>query len=320
MTENTKAPGDQAGSGKLRIIIKLLIFAALLFLLQRLLMPKYTGTVIEGNFTEEYYRDDTAHDLIVIGNCESYENISPMVLFEDFGITSYIRGNANQLIPQSYYILKETLRYETPKAVLLNIQAMTVAEQSTEEYNRMVFDSMRWSEEKLEGIKASRLSDEKLIEYIFPILRYKGRITELSSADFRYAFLPRPIQSYNGYYLRADIRPYDPEAYPYEEQIEAFAEERGLLYLNTLEHEEIGIDLSTDTYDGGLHLNVYGAEKVSRWLGPILSEECGLPDHRDDEELSRIYAEKLAAYEAEKESQELEFEELGYISKYRNEG
>ncbi len=367
MTENTKAPGDQAGSGKLRIIIKLLIFAALLFLLQRLLMPKYTGTVIEGNFTEEYYRDDTAHDLIVIGNCESYENISPMVLFEDFGITSYIRGNANQLIPQSYYILKETLRYETPKAVLLNIQAMTVAEQSTEEYNRMVFDSMRWSEEKLEGIKASRLSDEKLIEYIFPILRYKGRITELSSADFRYAFLPRPIQSYNGYYLRADIRPYDPEAFPYErrredysfseknvdylnriadlceengielvlmkapsaypvwvdpyeEQIEAFAEERGLLYLNTLEHEEIGIDLSTDTYDGGLHLNVYGAEKVSRWLGPILSEECGLPDHRDDEELSRIYAEKLAAYEAEKESQELEFEELGYISKYRNEG
>ena len=101
MTENTKAPGDQAGSGKLRIIIKLLIFAALLFLLQRLLMPKYTGTVIEGNFTEEYYRDDTAHDLIVIGNCESYENISPMVLFEDFGITSYISGEANQLIPQS---------------------------------------------------------------------------------------------------------------------------------------------------------------------------------------------------------------------------
>ena len=30
---------------------------------------------------------------------------------------------------------------------------------------------------------------------------------------------------------------------PYEEQIEAFAEEHGLLYLNTLEHEEIGIDM-----------------------------------------------------------------------------
>ena len=350
----------------LRFIIKLAAVLLILLVLQRLLMPKYTGTVIEGNFTAEYYADDTPHDLIVIGNCESYENISPMVLWQEYGITSYIRGNANQLIPQSYYILKETLKYEIPKAVLLNVQAMTVAEQTTEEYNRMVFDSMRWSEEKLEGIKASMMEDEKLIEYIFPILRYKNRITELEGDDFRYAFAKRPIQSYNGYYLRADIRAYDPESFPYErrledysfseknmqylemfaelcaehdielvlmkapsvypvwaepyeEQIENFANEHGLLYLNTLEHEEIGIDMDTDTYDGGLHCNVYGAEKVSRWLGQILADEFGLEDHRSDEGLSAVYDAKLEAYEAEKLAQEEEFAELGYISRYLNE-
>ena len=31
--------------------------------------------------------------------------------------------------------------------------------------------------------------------------------------------------------------------------------------------EEIGLDLSLDTYDEGLHLNVYGAEKLSVSLG-----------------------------------------------------
>ena len=352
--------------GPIRLGLKLLLLFLFLIFLQRLFMPKYTGTVIEGNFTEEYYRDPTAHELIVIGNCESYENISPMVLWRDFGITSYIRGNANQLIPQSYYILRETLRHEMPKAVLLNIQAMTVPEQTTEEYNRMVFDGMRWSEDKLEGIKASMMEDESLIDYIFPLLRYKGRLSELSSDDLRYVFSEKPVQSYNGYYLRADIRPYDesafpyerrredysfseknmyylekiadlceeqgielvlmkaPSAYPvwvepYEQQIESFAEERGLMYLNTLEHEEIGIDLSTDTYDGGLHLNVYGAEKVSSWLGEILGTELGLSDHRQDQELSEYYEGRLSAYEAEKSAQKEEFEALGYISRYRNE-
>lgn len=348
------------------ILVRVLLLLAALFIVQRLVEPKYTGTVIEGNFTAEYYRDDTPHDLIIIGNCESYENISPMVLWRDFGITSYIRGNANQLIPQSYHILRETLRYELPKAVILNVQAMTVAEQSSEEYNRMVFDGMRWSRDKLDGILASRLPDEHLIEYVFPILRYKGRITELTADDFRYAFSERPIQSYNGYYLRADVRPYDPDSFPYErrredyafseknmeylelmtelceekgvelilmkapsayplwaepyeEQIESFAKEHGLMYLNTLEHEEIGIDLDTDTYDGGLHLNVYGAEKISGWLGPILRDSLGLEDHRDDSELSSIYEARLQAYEAEKAAQELEFSETGYISRYRNE-
>ncbi len=349
----------------LRLLIKVMAVLAVLYILQRVLMPKYTGTVIEGNFTEEYYQDGSAHELIVIGNCESYENISPITLWEEYGITSYIRGNSNQLIPQSYYILKETLEYEVPKVVVLNIQAMTVDEQTTEEYNRMVFDGMKWSKDKLDAIMATMMEDEELIEYIFPILRYKDRISELSLDDIYYAFFEKPVQSYYGYYLRADIRAYDesafpyerrredytfseqnmdyleriaklceendialvlmkaPSAYPvwlepYEEQIEAFANEHGLLYLNTLEYDEIGIDLSTDTYDGGLHLNVYGAEKISRWIGSILKETYGLNDYREDENFSGKYWERAEAYHAEKAAQAEEFEATGSISRYNN--
>ena len=364
MKKEDKAKGKYlALSG---FLLRLLVFAAVLFVLQRLVVPKYTGTVIEGNFTEEYYRDDTPHELLIIGNCESYENISPMTLWEDYGITSYIRGNANQLIPQSYYILKEALSHETPKVVLLNIQAMTVAEQSSEEYNRMVFDGMHWSPDKVKGILETKLSDEHLVEYVFPVLRYKNRITDLTADDFKYAFGRKPVQSYNGYYLRADIRPYDesslpferrlpdysfseknveylekitelcgekgielilmkaPSMYPvwvepYEEQITAFAKEHGLTYINTLLYQdEIGLDMNTDTYDEGLHLNVYGAEKVASWLGRILVDDFGLTDHRSDEELSAVYNERLKAYNEEKEAQRAEFEETGYISKYRN--
>lgn len=78
-----------------------------LFLLQRLLMPKYASDVVEGNLIAEYYEEEKNHDVIFIGDCEVYENFSPKVLWEDYGINSYIRGSAQQLIWQSYYLLED---------------------------------------------------------------------------------------------------------------------------------------------------------------------------------------------------------------------
>ena len=100
-----------------------------------------------------------------------------------------------------------------------------------------------------------------------------------------------------------------PSLYPYwypqwEEQVEAYAEEKGLPYINFLDiQEETGIDYTTDTYDGGLHMNLSGAEKLSRYMGRYLIEEAGVPDRRGEAELSARWVEKLAAYEAEKEYQ-----------------
>ena len=48
---------------------------AVLWCLERLLMPKYMGKVIEGNLTEEYYKETTGHDVLILGNCEAYENL-----------------------------------------------------------------------------------------------------------------------------------------------------------------------------------------------------------------------------------------------------
>ena len=67
--------------------------------------------------------------------------------------------------------------------------------------------------------------------------------------------------------------------------------------------EETGIDYDTDTYDGGLHMNLSGAEKLSRYLGRMLSEELGVPDRRGEEALTGRWDAKLAAYEAEKQAQ-----------------
>jgi len=194
---------------KKRIWIKITAVCCLiisLFLVQRLLMPKYVTSIIEGSLIAEYYQEKTPHDVIFIGDCEVYENISPVTLWEKYGITSYIRGSAQQLIWQSYYLLEETLKYEKPEVVVFNVLSMKYNEPQKEEYNRLTLDGMRWSMSKVKAIKASMMEDEKFIEYLFPILRYHSRWSELSGEDFKYMFKKDKV-SHNGYYMRVDVKP-----------------------------------------------------------------------------------------------------------------
>lgn len=332
----------------LKIGISALIVVAGLFLLQRLLVPKYVDDVVEGAFVAEYYREEKDHDVVFIGDCEVYENFSPVVLWQEFGINSYIRGSAEQYIWQSYYLLEDTLRYETPKAVVFNIQSLQFSEAQREAYNRMTLEGMEWSPVKVRAILASMGPEEHFLDYVFPILRYHSRWSELTGADVEYLFRTKQV-SFNGYYMRVDVRPAEnvptgkplpdygfgerawkyldmmealcrdrgialilikaPSLYPYwypqwEEQVEEYAAEKGLPYLNFLElQEETGVDYTTDTYDGGLHMNLSGAEKLSRYMGRYLTEQAGLPDRRGEADLAAVWREKTAAYEAEKQAQ-----------------
>lgn len=176
--------------------------------LTRLVEPKYDGGEypLEGNFTSEYYEETTDHDVLMIGDCEVYENFDPMYLWKNYGITSYIRGNAQQLTWQSYYLLEDALKYETPKAVIYNVQALTHDKPQREEYNRMTLDGMKWSKTKWDAINASMCPEEKMIDYVFPLLRYHSRITSLGEEDFKYFTGNRHV-SCNGYYMRIDVLP-----------------------------------------------------------------------------------------------------------------
>ena len=88
----------------------------------------------------------------------------------------------------SYYLLEETLKYEKPKVVVFNVLAMKYDEPQKEAYNRLNLDGMKLSKEKIKAVKASMMDDENLIEYIFPLLRYHSRWSELTSEDFKYLF------------------------------------------------------------------------------------------------------------------------------------
>lgn len=190
----------------LRFVVTAAVVIFVLYLLQRLLMPKYMTDVVEGAMIAEYYNEEKDHDVIFVGDCELYENISPEVLWEEYGINSYIRGSAQQLIWQSYYLMEETLRYEKPDVMVFNVLSMKYNEPQRETYNRMTLDGMRWSPFKVKSIFASMTEEESFVDYVFPLLRYHSRWQELTSDDVNY-FWNRDLVTHNGYYMRVDVLP-----------------------------------------------------------------------------------------------------------------
>jgi len=326
----------------LSVTAVVLAFILLLGFLSRLLSPKYMTDLVEGSMLSQYYRESGGHDVIFIGDCEVYSNFSPMEMYFSHGITAYIRGSSQQLIWQSYYVLEETLRYETPKAIVYNVNAMRYSEPVSEAYNRLTIDKMKWSTQKVEMIKASMTEEETFLSYVFPILRYHSRFDELTQEDFSYLFKTRD-NTHNGYLMNQNIKPAEnlpakrplpdyqfgdicyeylekmtalckekgvelilikaPSLYPYwydeqDAQITEFAEKHGLRYYNlTKSVDEIGLDFQVDTYDAGLHLNLTGATKLSRYFADILVREHGIADRRQDPDIAHIYEEKLKTYQ-----------------------
>lgn len=326
------------------IVAVLLVFLLLFHLVTMLLQPKYMTDLVEGGMLSQYYRETGGHDVIFVGDCEVYANFSPMEMYRQAGITAYVRGSSQQLIWQSYYVLKETFRYETPKIVVFNVNAMRYGEPVSEAYNRLTIDKMKWSEEKVGIIQASMTEEEDFLSYVFPILRYHSRFDELTAEDVQYLFRTKDI-TWNGHLMNKEVKPLGklpaqrvladyqfpdicysyldkirllceengaelilvkaPSVYPfwydeYDAQIQNYADQHGLSFYNFLDSvEEIGIDYSTDTYDAGLHMNLNGATKLSRYFADILAENHGAEDHRSDPAVSAVYEEKLKAYDAE---------------------
>ena len=88
----------------------------------------------------------------------------------------------------------------------------------------------------------------------------------------------------------------------WDAQIVDYAAANNLSYYNFIgKDEELGLDWSRDTYDAGLHLNVYGAEKWTVAVGELLKAEHGVPDRRGDAELDALWEQRIDNYHNEKQ-------------------
>lgn len=340
----------------IRIICFLLIGLILLGIVTNIMIPKWITTkdnrmtyIIQGFYEEP--KDSL--DVVFMGNSDVYRGISPITMWDEYGIASYNYVSSGQRMWVAYYLLVECLKYQTPDLIVLNMDSAFNESQASESNYRKAFDNMRLGKNKIDAVTdpVFKNSKNQILSYFFPITRYHSRWTELTSDDFEKA-LKRESFAYKGMDMITDVKPYN-DGYKYmerdhsdevigekcskyldkiinlckEKNIELllieipsaeswskdlsdktfeFAKAHNLEFIDmNLNPEEFGFNWKTDTCDGGDHLNVYGAEKVSKYLGKIIQEKYNIPNRKDDPNYSSWYS-ASEIYHRDKEMLEAE--------------
>ena len=183
-------------------LLKVLLIIFLVLSFNLIMMPKYINENQDGRIIAEMYREKISPDVVFIGSSTVYSGISPVALYEGFGLTSYILASSSQTSWDSYYVLEESLKHFAPKLVVFDIGFLTTEEDYVEEVsNRKLFDYMRPSLNKYRAVNAAMSEEiESISSYAFPVLRYHTRYNDLSFDDFKYAFY-KPNVTYNGYIM-----------------------------------------------------------------------------------------------------------------------
>ena len=315
-----------------RKIVKLLIAVFtgcfLLTCLTRLTMPKFFTSWNCPLATHEgfYGLKENTVDVLTLGSSYSFCSIDPQYLYDQKHIRGFDLGSGNQSVMLSYFWLKEALRSQSPKAVLL--EADLCWKRVDTPYNmkeadvRRSIDYMHVSPVKFEAIKAYSEMDDTmtLSSLLFPIIRYHDRWKEFDEDDFVWSE-PSRRSELKGFYAQATLNkkegyvPYskedrtetvemDPVSVEYLEKILSICRDNDIhliLYRSPAFYQDPlnesaaleewaaannvsfydfneeslynTIDYNYDQDAGDYrHCNIYGARKITDFMGNLLTQ------------------------------------------------
>ena len=237
-------------------------------------------------------------DLLILGDSEAYTSISPLQLWQETGIPAYNCGQQGQNIVETWSVFTSALRKQHPKMVLLETNLLRrypgdaeaaqliLAEQFYRTVPFLRYHSF-WKD------LGKKRPDDDWVKG-FHIVRDKEFEEEAEGGPGKHFAVP-PV---NLRYLEKIIkrcREEDIQLVLYSapapkeysrgriKRIRKLAKRWDLPYLDLNGRtEEIGIDWNTDSYDSGDHLNLSGAERVTHYIGGLLSGSEALPDRREE--------------------------------------
>ena len=168
----------------------LLIFVLVFLLLQKILIPKWDDALAATTDIEGFYAEEKGTlDVVFFGTSHVICGISPMKLYEDFGIKSYVLATGDQPMQATYYWIREAHKRQPHMVAVLDIWSLLFTDQVTEEVVRESLDDMPFSVNKAAAIRT--VCDSyglPQFDFFFPLFHYHDRITELEKKDVTHLF------------------------------------------------------------------------------------------------------------------------------------
>lgn len=174
---------------------------------------------------EGYYKEPIdSLDVLFLGASTIRNGMSPLEIYEQYGITGYSRATSVQIPLISYYLMMETLKTQNLKAVVIDASSLSSLTDNSEKmegkYHEAI-DYMPLSEYKMAIIeKITKGSTYTKWDFLLPLYRYHDRWQQLDEYDFSY----RNVNSdycYKGQYPILRVEKYSfPEDYMQEGKIQ----------------------------------------------------------------------------------------------------
>lgn len=247
-------------------------------------------------------------DVLFLGDSLVYSAISPMDIWKKYGFTSFDCAGAAQQMSASEELLKATLEKQNPKVVVLEPYSL-YRKKKQKSTLKMRISSMfpvflyhdRWKnidKACFSGFfRVNNTDDFK--GFALRWKTKKGKSTEYMKETGE----SKKVPDYNEEYFKSIISICEEagaelilisipsqKCWNYEKHngIQALADKYGIEYIDlNLSNDRLSIDWEKDSRDAGDHLNYFGAEKVSDFLGEYLQNRYSLPDHRSDRKYSQ---------------------------------
>ncbi len=182
-------------SNKLKIAAKIIIFAVVFiiisYLLTQILTPKFTtgkyrATTTVANFYEE---PKNTLDVLYFGTSAVAHGISPLKVWDEFGIASYSLATEHQPPIMSYYLLKESLRFQEPKVIFLECNEffIDIDYDNRVHFLRKVLDYMPLSKIKIQAVSeiVRNSENQTFLKHFYPLITYHDRWEYLQKKDFQ---------------------------------------------------------------------------------------------------------------------------------------
>lgn len=307
---------------RLKALIKCIAFISIFVLLflyvQELLRDKWAEgeynvtTKVRGFYEEE----ENTLDVIFIGSSQMYADMAPAVLFHEYGITSYDFCANEQPMWISYYYIKEALKHQTPKVIVLDVFTVYGEDYEEEGVTHINLDDLPMSLNKIAAIRDSVPAGMRYSFY-FPLAKYHNTWTDFFEGKAELSFYHEndPYKGYSPFVFAAD---YEESAKPEvvnQRESEPIPERAGTWLRKIIDLcKEEGVplvliktpngnaerqklynsvsELAKETgtpflnmnvlLDGQAHVNVLQAEKISMLMGEYLVSHYEFEDKRED--------------------------------------
>ncbi len=148
-----------------------------------LLIKRYDGVQPMESF---YAQEPGTVDVLLMGNSHMGVHVDTATLWREYGISAFALWGGVQPMWNTYHFLVEALKYQQPKAVVLEIGGLSVEEEYSDEATQLKnVAGMHLSLNKLEAVKATA-PKERWASLLLGLPLYHQRYGELTQEDFEY--------------------------------------------------------------------------------------------------------------------------------------